>query len=56
MKGFSHNKGIKRSDSFKEKLRNANLGRKLSLEHRSKISESIKKYIHTPEHNKKISL
>lgn len=55
VKGHPHNKGIKRSNEFKEMRRKVQTGKKLSLETRKKMSETHKKIIHTSEHNRKVS-
>ena len=60
MWGKNHpNKGKKiHSEEFKKKsieiLRKANLGRRLSKEHKQKISEAMKGRVFSPEHRSKI--
>lgn len=55
MKGHKTWSGIKRDDAFKEACRKRQLGKKIKEETKKKMSESAKKYTHTPEHNKKVS-
>lgn len=55
VKGFPHNKGVIRSEDFKEKCRKRQLGKRMSEQTKKRMSLALKKYIHTEEHNKKVS-
>lgn len=55
MKGFPHNKGIKRDKSFKEKCRKRQLGKILSERIKLKISESLRGKTRSQEHCENIS-
>ncbi len=50
------NTGKKRTPEQKEKNRQSNLGQIISIETRKKISDKLKQYIHTSQHNKNVSL
>ncbi len=47
--------GVERAKEMKEKKFKKVFGKNLSFKHRQKISEALKKIIHTPERNLKIS-
>lgn len=55
VKGHPSTKGQKMSDLYRETCRKRQLGKKMPEETKRKISEAAKKYIHTEEHNKKVS-